>query len=118
MSCSSVSSHGSAASVAVVLFRLLDAAESDQRLAPRFLRSHPCAQVVLDVHLQMRFQLGREFAVAPPLAEQPAESHEPRTQRAHHDSSLGVRNRARIAVVCSHSRSSFSMRFRPARVSL
>jgi hypothetical protein len=45
--------HRQAPAVAVVFLRRLDPAEFDDRVAARFLRTHPGSQVVFDVHLQM-----------------------------------------------------------------
>src|SRR5438034_2505874 len=81
-------------------------------------RSHAGAQVVFEVHREMGFHLRGEIAITPVFAKEAGESEEERAQLPHADSFPGDRKRARISVVCSHSRASFSSCLRPARVSL
>ena len=110
--------HGQPPTLAITFFGLLDAAEFDQRVAPRVFGIHSRAQVVCDVELEMALHLGGKLAVAAVLVEETTQSQQQRAQQPHADSFPGDRNRARISVVCSHSRASRSNCFRPARVSL
>src|SRR5258708_10928057 len=93
-------------------------AELVYRLPAGFSSVQARAQIVLDVHLEMAFHLGGEFPLAPVFAKEPGEPKEQRAQTSHADSFPGARKRARISVVCSHSRASLSNCLRPARVSL
>ena len=97
---------------------MLDAAQFDECLAARFLRIHAGAQIVFDVQLEVGFQLGGNFALMAVFAEERGQTEEQSTQESHADSFPGARKRARISVVCSHSRASLSNCLRPARVSL
>ena len=87
------------AAFAIAFFRLFESSERNQRLPARFFRSLTGADVVGNVHLKMTLQLFGNVI-------------------AHDRSSPFARNRARIAVVFSQSRSSFAICFRPVRVSL
>ena len=110
--------HRNATAVPVTLLGLLDAAELYESLPTSLRGRHAGLEIVLDVHLQVTFNLLRQLPVASLLVEQADQAQKPGAQSSHEDSSLGDRKRARIAVVCSHSRASFSTCFRPARVSL
>ncbi len=72
-----------AAAVAIALFRLLQAAELDERLATRFFGSHPAPEIVLDMHLDMALELLGQLAVLSPFVNQAAPPHEPATQSPH-----------------------------------
>jgi hypothetical protein len=106
------------APVAVILLCLFDAAEFDERLAARLRLGHSSAQAFFNVQLKMTFHLGGEIGIELPLAKESADSPPQCAKPPHDCSSSGVRKRARMAVVCSHSRASLSSCFRPARVSL
>src|SRR6266566_1870747 len=75
------------APVAVDFFGLFDAAELDQRLTPCFWGANAGAQIVFDVHLEMAFHLGSEFAFASLLAEESAEAQQPCSDYSHNHSS-------------------------------
>ena len=77
--------RGKAAAIAVFFFCLLHAAELDERLPPRFLRIHAGTQVVIDMHLEMGFDLFREFAAALLRAKETGATQQPRTQMSHED---------------------------------
>src|SRR5690349_1351136 len=104
--------------VAVDFLGLLDAAELDEGLAVCFCGIHTGPKVVFDVQLEMAVHFGGEIAITPVFAKEAGESEEERAQLPHADSFPGDRKRARISVVCSHSRASLSNCLRPARVSL
>ncbi len=67
------------------------------------------------MHLEVAFKLSGQFAVTATFGERCKEAKEPSTQIPHDDSSPGRRNRARIAVVCSHSRVSDRVKFEVAK---
>ena len=99
------------------LLRLLHATHLDQRLATSLFSGHPGAELVLDVHLQVALQLGSDFVVRAPRAEQTTKADPQRSEGAHHASSAGERKRATMALACSQLRASRSSCLRPARVS-
>ena len=105
--------RGQTAAIAVGFLDRLEAAELQERGAPRVFGRHPRAHVVVDVQLQMARQLVVEVAVAP--AKQTDDANQQRAQ-ASHASSVG-RKRPRIAVVSRQSRASRARCFRPAGVS-
>ncbi len=109
---------GQSAALAIKFFGLFDASEFDHRLATCFCGAHTGAQIVFDVHLEMAFHFVSEFALSPVFAKETSQTYEQRAQQLHADSFPGARKRARISVVCSHSRASLSSCLRPARVSL
>ena len=96
---------------------MLDTFEAEKRLPARLVPRHPAAEVVVDLHLQMAVELVLQLSVMPAATEQPTEAPQQHPQ-PRHDDSPGARNRARIAVVCCHSRAAFSTWFLPARVNL
>jgi hypothetical protein len=59
-------------SIAVVLFRLRDAAKLDHRLPTRFYGVHASTEIVFDVHLEMAFNFGRKLRIMLVFSEQPA----------------------------------------------
>src|SRR6266446_443050 len=71
------------APVAVDFFGLFDAAEFHEGLAPCFWGAQAGAQIVFDVHLEMAFHLGGEFALASLLAEESAEAQQPCSDYSH-----------------------------------
>ena len=110
--------RGYAAPVAVLLLGLIDAAQGDERLSASFVSRHAGADVVVDVQFEMTGELVVQLAVGlARAAKQRAQPNPRRTQPSHDRSVSGARNRARMDVVCFHSRSSFCSCFRPARVS-
>jgi hypothetical protein len=84
-------------------------------VATRRVRRHPRAQIFVDMKVKMALDLGGEIVAAGTY--RLSQPEEPRAQAPHDGSSFGRRNRARIAVVRSQSRASFSTCRRPARVS-
>ncbi len=104
--------------LAVHLFRCFHATEPDECLPPRFLFAHPRPQIILDVHLEISFDLRGKLLVVLPLAKHARQPRYVGAQLPHDGSSPGLRNRASIDVVFSHSRASLSSCFFPARVSL
>ena len=99
--------EGHSAALAVVLPGRFQAAQFQDRIPPRRLGRHAGPHVVLDVHLQVAFQLLRKRAIPLIAPEQPAQPRHPRTELAHIASSPGARNRARTAVACSQCCASF-----------
>ena len=110
--------HGQPPALAIIFFCLFQTAEFYQGVSPRFFGVHSRAQIVLDVQLKMAFHLGGKLAVAAVLVEETTQPQQHCAKQPHTDSFPGERNRARISVVCSHSRASLSSCLRPARVSL
>ena len=110
--------QGKTSPVPVILLGLLDAAEFRQCLPPCDFRTHAHAQIVFDVHLEMALDLRGKIFFSPFLSKQFAQPQHPGAYQPHADSFPGARKRARISVVCSHSRASLSSCLRPARVSL
>jgi hypothetical protein len=60
-------------------FGLFNATEFDQCLAARFLGGHACAQIVIDVHLEMAFHLGCKIFFSALLSKQFAQPRQPST---------------------------------------
>jgi hypothetical protein len=63
----------------MLLARPLQPADLQQGLAPRFPRAQPAPQAIVDVQLEVAFELGVEIAVAPLAREHAAESNDPGT---------------------------------------
>jgi hypothetical protein len=101
--------------VAICLLRLLHAAEFQQSLAPRFFRRHARAEIVVDVQLQVGFDLRRDFALQTLFAKRTADTEQPRTQ-ASHGWLPGAKKRAKTAIASVQSRVSCCARLQPARV--
>ena len=55
--------YRNAAAIAVLLLGLLDASKSNERAATRFLWRHPRLEVVVDVQLQVAFELRGQIAL-------------------------------------------------------
>src|SRR5262249_15498108 len=64
---------------------------------------HAGAEVVLDVALQVAFNLLPQLALAPGPQERVGQAQQPGAQPPHGTSSPGFRKRARMAVARSHS---------------
>ena len=93
------------------------ATELNERKPACFLRSHACVDVLVDVQLQMAFELGVEIAIAAAGREQAGEAQDQDAHGSHEVFCAGDRKRATIAAVRCHSRASFSRCRWPARVS-
>src|SRR5262245_54443715 len=63
-----------ARAVAISFFRLRDAAETQERCAPRLLFAHPSANVLRSLHLQMKLQFAIQLAFAHPSPQQCAQA--------------------------------------------
>jgi hypothetical protein len=109
--------RGESRAVPVVLPDLREAAEPDERLAPRLVRRHSGAQVVVDVHVQVALKLRVELGLVRPRHDRTGEPCQPRPERSHDEASPGEKNRAMIPVVRSQSRASRRSCRRPPRVS-
>src|SRR5918995_3411926 len=72
-----------AAAIAILLFRLLDAAERDDRLAPSLDRRHAGLEVIVDVKLEMTFHFRGELVLQPFAAEQTAQAQDGRSSASH-----------------------------------
>src|SRR6185369_2704223 len=103
--------------IAVSFFCLIDATQLHYGDASCFLRRHPGADVVVDMHLQVTLELVGELAFTRVFQKQAFASQQPGAQ-FHDWSSTGSKNRATIAVVWFHSLVSLSSCLRPERVSL
>ena len=95
-----------AAAIAVLFFDLLEPAEADERIAPRGLRRHTGAEIVVDVQLQMTLELRLQIAFVPAGPDHRSQSPHPHAHVPHDDDS-GEKNRAMMSVVRSQSRASF-----------
>jgi hypothetical protein len=122
-----------AALLAALLLHLQQTAELDERVPSGLCGRHPRANVVFDVHRQVALEFRRSVGAFAreqlqraehPRAKTP-DSRSTMARRARgragrrieaHDDSPGVRNRAMISVVRSHSFASFSSCLRPALV--
>src|SRR4029079_16865092 len=71
--------RGQAAAVTMLLALPPHPADLQQGLAPRFPRAQPAPQAIVDVQLEVAFELGVEIAVAPLAREHAAESNDPGT---------------------------------------
>ena len=78
---------------------------------------HAGAQIVVDVHLEVGFQLLAQLALTRFPAPPSAQAHQQAAQLSH-DSFSTARNRAIMVAVSSHSRASLRRWPWPARVSL
>ncbi len=74
---------GQATAVTTLLARPLQAADFQHGLSPRFRGAQSTPQAIVDVQLEVAFELGVEFAVAPPAREGASESNDPGTQASH-----------------------------------
>src|SRR5579859_1126037 len=72
-----------AAALAVIFFRLFDAAEFHDGLPPRLSRRHAHTQIVFDVQLEVALHLGGQLALAAFLAEKSGYAQKPRTCASH-----------------------------------
>ena len=97
---------------------MLKAAEFEESVAVGFGWLHAGTEVVGSVHVDVAGKFGVEIAIETIAAEKVAKANERGAKRCHDARSLELRKRARMAVVCSHSRVSFSSCLRPVRVSL
>src|SRR5207248_7263268 len=79
--------------------------------------AHPRAQVIVDVHLEMRFEFLGEFVLPRGFAKESSQPYYGRAEVSHNSSFPGFKNRAMIPVGSSHCRASWASCFRPARVS-
>src|SRR6185312_4495488 len=95
------------AAVAAGFFGGFDAAQLQKGRAPRLLRIHASAQIIVDVQLEITIDLCDDFPVPLFVTEQTGSSDCPGAEPFHAGSSEGDRKRARIAVVCSQSCASF-----------
>ncbi len=86
--------HRQAALIAVSLLRGLDSSQFDHGLAARLLGCHAQAEIVLDVHLKMAFDLLIEFPVLSLRLKQAAEPHHPSAQFSHGTSWLVISGQA------------------------
>src|SRR5262245_18638824 len=102
----------------MALFCLLNTTEFEQGIAAGFHGGHAGAEIVRDLQIQMRGEFIVEFTVLRLLAKQAVKADPRCSKRPHVLPSSDSRKRARMAVVCCHSRVSFSSCRRPARVNL
>ena len=58
-------------------------AQLNQRVPASLLRSHPGAQVVLDVHLEMALEFFRHLLLATPAAKQAGQTDQPGSKWSH-----------------------------------
>ena len=102
------------------LLGLLHAAETDEGLAAGFLRRKTGADTGVGMERDVGFEFGGEVVVGTAAAEEAQQAKTEGSQFAHgapYASPAGVRKRARIAVVCSHSAAAFFTCRWPALVS-
>ena len=105
-----------ARAIAIAFLRLFDPAEAPEGPPACLVARHPGADVVVDVQLQVAFELVRELALAPVTSEKTEQPHARGANLSHDDCSPVARNRARISLARSQSRVSRSTCLRPARV--
>src|SRR5262249_10036351 len=95
--------------VAVGLRRSLDSAELEQGLAAGLLRSHAGAEIVVDVHLEMRLELFGELTVFPLAVWEFPQTNQQGTKFSHTDSRVGKTHRGRITAAFSQGWDRFSI---------
>ena len=102
------------------LLRLLHPAKVDESLAAGLLRRKAGVDTRVCMERNVGFELGSKVVVGTAAAEKTQQAKTEGSQFAHgapYASPAGVRKRARIAVVCSHSAAAFFTCRWPALVS-
>jgi hypothetical protein len=72
-----------ATAIAIGFFCLIEAAEFDEGLTASFFGRHACAEIVVDVELEMGFEFGSEITVAAPSIENISKAQQPSPNRSH-----------------------------------